>query len=55
MPMPTVTAVPAADLQRLLDDDVPFGDLTTEALGIGAERGVMEFTARDPSAAYRVK
>jgi molybdenum transport protein len=35
------------DLQALLRDDVPYGDLTTEALGIGAEPGLMQFTARD--------
>ncbi|WP_420132364.1 ModD protein [Rhodopseudomonas sp.] len=41
-------AVTTADLERLLYDDVPYGDLTTEALGIGGLAGVMEFTARDP-------
>jgi molybdenum transport protein len=41
-------AATTAELQRLLDDDVPYGDLTTEALGIGAQAGVMEFAARDP-------
>jgi molybdenum transport protein len=43
--MPTATTT---ELERLLDDDVPHGDLTTEALGIGAQLGVMEFSARDP-------
>ncbi|MCG6207442.1 ModD protein [Rhodopseudomonas sp. HC1] len=43
--MPAVTT---AELQRLLDDDVPYGDLTTEALGIGDQAGVMAFAARDP-------
>lgn len=43
--MPAATT---AELERLLDDDVPYGDLTTEALGIGAQTGVMDFTARDP-------
>lgn len=43
--MPAATT---AELERLLDDDVPCGDLTTEALGIGAASGVMQFTARDP-------
>ncbi|HXW70209.1 MAG TPA: ModD protein [Methylocella sp.] len=38
----------SSELERLLDDDVPFGDLTTEALGIGAAPGVMRFAARDP-------
>ncbi len=37
-----------AELERLVADDVPCGDLTTEALGIGAARGVMRFAARDP-------
>ncbi|MFC0239332.1 ModD protein [Rhodopseudomonas telluris] len=43
--MPAVTT---AELERLLDDDVPYGDLTTDALGIGGRAGVMQFTARDP-------
>jgi molybdenum transport protein len=43
--MPAATL---AELERLLDDDVPCGDLTTEALGIGAAPGVMKFAARDP-------
>ncbi|WBU30879.1 ModD protein [Rhodopseudomonas palustris] len=43
--MPAATT---AELERLLDDDVPCGDLTTEALGIGAAPGVMRFAARDP-------
>lgn len=42
------TSIPLADLQRLLDDDVPFGDLTTEGLGIGTRAGTMRFAARDP-------
>ena len=42
------TAASRAELERLLDDDVPYGDLTTEALGIGASAGVMRFVARDP-------
>ena len=37
-----------AELERLLADDVPYGDLTTEALCIGAARGIMRFVARDP-------
>ncbi|PZA09812.1 ModD protein [Rhodopseudomonas palustris] len=43
--MPAATT---AELECLLDDDVPCGDLTTEALGIGAAPGVMTFAARDP-------
>ncbi|NPU12233.1 ModD protein [Bradyrhizobium sp. 83002] len=46
--MPHVlTTAPRHDLQALLRDDVPYGDLTTEALGIGAEAGLMQFAARD--------
>ncbi len=36
-----------AELQRMLADDVPFGDLTTEALDIGHLPGEMTFIARD--------
>ena len=36
------------ELEALLRDDVPYGDLTTESLGIGAEPGLMQFAARDP-------
>jgi len=41
------TAASRAELEQLLADDVPYGDLTTDALGIGAAPGKMEFTARD--------
>jgi molybdenum transport protein len=43
--VPTVAS--RAELEALLADDVPYGDLTTEALGIGAAAGLMQFTARD--------
>ena len=36
-----------AELEGLLADDVPYGDLTTDALGIGTDQGLMQFTARD--------
>ena len=35
-------------LQALLDDDAPCGDLTTQALGIGAQTAQLEFRARQP-------
>jgi molybdenum transport protein len=38
--------VPHALIERLLAEDAPHGDLTTEALGIGALPGRMEFRAR---------
>ncbi|MFZ2155406.1 MAG: ModD protein [Bradyrhizobium sp.] len=41
------TVVSRAELEQLLADDVPYGDLTTDALGIGAAAGTMAFTARD--------
>jgi molybdenum transport protein len=36
------------ELHQLLAEDVPFGDLTTESLGIAGEPGVIRFFARDP-------
>lgn len=36
------------ELYQLLTEDVPFGDLTTESLGIGARIGRIRFFARDP-------
>ncbi|MBR1279340.1 ModD protein [Bradyrhizobium sp. AUGA SZCCT0283] len=44
-PKPTVAS--RAELEALLADDVPYGDLTTDALGIGAVSGAMQFIARD--------
>jgi molybdenum transport protein len=44
-PAPTVAS--RAELEELLADDVPYGDLTTDALGIGAVSGSMQFTARE--------
>jgi molybdenum transport protein len=42
------TVASRAELERLLEDDVPYGDLTTEALGIGKIGGIMHFSAREP-------
>jgi molybdenum transport protein len=36
------------ELQALLAEDVPFGDLTTEALDIAERTGRIQFEARDP-------
>jgi len=41
------TVASRAELEQLLADDVPYGDLTTDALGLGAVAGTMVFTARD--------
>jgi molybdenum transport protein len=43
--MPTVAT--RTELESLVADDVPYGDLTTEALGIGATAATMQFAARD--------
>jgi molybdenum transport protein len=42
------TIASRAELEKLIADDVPYGDLTTEVLGIGGESGEMRFSARDP-------
>lgn len=44
---PAPTAASRVELENLLDDDVPYGDLTTESLGIGEIPGTMQFAARD--------
>ncbi len=36
------------DIDRLIQEDVPYGDLTTRALGIGGKSGRMVFQARHP-------
>lgn len=36
------------EIHLLLAEDVPFGDLTTESLGIAARHGEIRFFARDP-------
>ena len=35
------------ELARFIDEDVPYGDLTTMLLGIGCEEGTITFTTRD--------
>lgn len=37
-----------ADLERILAEDVPYGDLTTDSLAIAAMEGEMVFTVRGP-------
>jgi molybdenum transport protein len=39
--------IPRAELERLLFDDAPLGDLTTDMLGLGPRPGLMHFTARN--------
>ncbi len=40
--------LPASRIERLIAEDVPSGDLTTEALGIAGEAGRITFRARGP-------
>jgi molybdenum transport protein len=49
------TSASRAELEGLLFDDVTHGDLTTEALGIGAEPATMQFLARDTMVVALVK
>lgn len=42
------TAATRTELEALLAADVPYGDLTTEALGIRDQPGTMTFAAREP-------
>ena len=39
--------IPDTEIDRWLAEDVPFGDLTTHALGVGERPGRMAFEARD--------
>jgi molybdenum transport protein len=43
--------IPEADIDRLIAEDVAFGDLTTRTLGIVRQAGHISFTARDPMVA----
>jgi molybdenum transport protein len=43
--------IPEADIDRLIAEDVAFGDLTTRTLGIASQAGHISFTARDPMVA----
>jgi molybdenum transport protein len=40
-----------SELERLLADDIPFGDLTTDQLGLANASGRMDFAARGPMVA----
>jgi molybdenum transport protein len=46
-----VIPIPEADIDRLIAEDVAFGDLTTRTLGITGQPGQISFTARDPMVA----
>ncbi len=38
--------LPDPDIERFIEEDVPYGDLTTTLLGIGGEPGTITFTSR---------
>lgn len=40
-------AIPDTELERFLEEDVPYGDLTTALLGIGGNEGEILFTSRE--------
>ena len=50
-----MTAAFPSELEALLADDVPYGDLTTAALGIGGSAGRMTFKARGPMVVAEVE
>ena len=39
--------IPDSEIERFIEEDVPYGDLTTMLLGIGNEPGEIAFTTRD--------
>lgn len=43
--------IPEADIDRLINEDFGFGDLTTRAIGISGLPGRIHFSARDPMVA----
>jgi molybdenum transport protein len=45
---PTLSVLGDHELHQLLAEDVPYGDLTTDSLGIAAQSGRIRFFARDP-------
>lgn len=50
-----MTVLTTGELERLLFEDAPYGDLTTEALGIGDAAGRIRFAARAPMVAAAVE
>ena len=42
--------IPDSRIDQFIAEDVPYIDLTSEVLGIGAKRGEMEFFTREKSA-----
>ncbi|MBV5339079.1 MAG: ModD protein [Deltaproteobacteria bacterium] len=42
-----ITCLPDSDIERFIEEDVPYGDLTTHLLGIGGKPGRISFTTRE--------
>lgn len=41
-----INCLPDSDIERFLEEDAPYGDLTTHLLGIGQQHGEISFTTR---------
>ena len=42
-----INCLPDSDIERFIDEDVPYGDLTTHLIGIGDRPGRINFTTRE--------
>lgn len=42
-----IRCLPDADIERFIEEDIPYGDLTTHLLGIGDRRGRIVFSSRE--------
>src|ERR1039457_6054416 len=42
-----ITCIPESDIERYIEEDVPYGDLTTHLLGIGDNPGRIVFSTRE--------
>lgn len=45
--VPMIHCLPDSDIERFIEEDVPYGDLTTHLLGIGDRRGRIIFSTRE--------
>ncbi len=43
----TLYHLPDSAIEQFLEEDIPFGDLTTSLLGIGTKQGIINFTSRE--------
>jgi len=41
-----ITCLPDSDIERFIEEDCPYGDLTTHLLGVGQQNGEISFTTR---------